>query len=286
MMEKRTISRWWWERRERSRESTVVWHCFVGVKDCYVRGEAGSRVHWDLHHTCWCADRGQWPHPCAGLDIAAVWVCQPRTDSLEESEGSPFLAENPRSLQSHLETCEGHESYSLFCYRALKVDGRWNRFIFWLFHSSTKAAFYLCLRELSNLHSHTVLFFLLFFLDYLIIESPKSNTLLSPFRHRGVVIPVPCAGWWECQCSVERVVAVWISNVSLGWSLCPCRCSQLGAGSSRCLIWARTSSLTQPFCAGKSMLTGTKRTALSQQCYPALPRTCQGLINILCLLLT
>lgn len=157
MMEKRKISRWWWERRERSRESTVVRHCFVGVKDCYVRGEAGSRVHWDLHHTCWCADHGQWPHPCAGLDIAAVWVCQPRTDSLEESEGSPFLAENPRSLQSHLETCEGHESYSLFCYRALKVDGRWNRFIFWLFHSSTKAAFYLCLRELSNLHSHTVL---------------------------------------------------------------------------------------------------------------------------------
>lgn len=107
------------------------------------------------------------------------------------------------------------------------------------------------------------LFFLLFFLDYLIIESPKSNTLLSPLRHRGVVIPVPCAGWWECQCSVERVMAVWISNVSLGWSLCPCRYSQLGAGSSRCLIWARTSSLTQPFCAGKSMLTGTKRTALS-----------------------
>lgn len=163
---------------------------FCGKEGSYVRGEAGSHVHWDLHHMCWCADRGQWPHPCAGLAITVVEVCQPRTDSLEKGKGWLFLAENPCSFWSHLETCESHESYSLFCCRALKVDDRWNKFILWLFHFSAESVFYLCLRDLTHLLSYTVLSLpFLFFLDFLIIETPKSNVrLLSLFRHTGAMI--------------------------------------------------------------------------------------------------
>lgn len=56
--------------------------------------------------------------------------------------------------------------------------------------------------------------------------------------------------------TLERVMTVWISNTSLGWSLCPCRCSQLHAGSSSCFMWAGTCSVTQCFRAGKGMRTG------------------------------
>lgn len=168
--------------KKRECSGTVL---FCESEGSYVRGEAGSHVHWDLHHTCWCADRGWWPHPCTGLDIAVVEVCQPRTDSLEESEGWLFLAENPRSSRSHLESCEDRESYSLFCFRALKVDGRWSKFILWLFHSSTKPAFYLCLRELSHLHSHTVLslsFFSFYFSWTTLLSRPQNP--ISDFQVR------------------------------------------------------------------------------------------------------
>lgn len=143
------------EKGEKQREYSGT-ALFCGSEGSYVRGGAGSRVHWV------CITHADVLIVASDLIHVQVWISQrlrfaSQGLTLEESEGYLFLAENPRSLRSHLETCEGHESYSLFCYRALKVDGRWNRFIFWLFHSSTKAAFYLCLRELSNLHSRTVL---------------------------------------------------------------------------------------------------------------------------------
>lgn len=123
-----------------------------------------------------------------------------------------------------------------FLCSSLKVDGRWNKFIYWLFYSSTKSAFYLYLHELTDLHSCDVLFLFSFiFLGYLTVQSPKSNTLLSPFRLRGMVIPIPCAGMMGM--TLERVTTVWISDTSLGWSLYPWRCSQLHAGSPSCVSW-------------------------------------------------
>lgn len=70
------------------------------------------------------------------------------------------------------------------------MDDRWNKFILWLFHFSAESVFYLCLRDLTHLHSYTVLSLpFLFFLDFLIIETPKSNVrLLSLFRHTGAMI--------------------------------------------------------------------------------------------------
>ena len=204
-----------WRGRERRRQSTGVLWLFCGNKGLCVRGEAGSCVRKD----CVLGEK---------LALVCVEICTTHADvwswpvtlSLCGSgcrRGWGLPAKDWHSRGAWRLTIFGRESllfaeslgglwrpwtYSLFCCRALKVDGRWNKFIFWLFLSSTKPAFYLCLHELTHLHSHTVLslsFFFYFFLKYPPIASPESNTVLSLFRHRGVVILVPCAGWWECQ---------------------------------------------------------------------------------------
>lgn len=91
-----------------------------------------------------------------------------------------------------------------------------------------------------------------FFFSYLTVESSKSNTL-SPLRQRNGDIYSVCR---LMGTTLERVMTVWVSDISPGWSLCPCRCSQLDAGSSRCSLWAGTWSVTQCFRAGKGMPTG------------------------------
>lgn len=166
----------------------------------------------------------------------------------------------------------------VFSFRALKVHSRWNKLICWLFYSSTKSAFYLYLHELTDLHSCDVVFLFYFFgLSYCRVS--KSKTLLSPLRHRGMVIPIPCAG--TMGMTLERVMTVWISATSLGWSLCPCRGSQLHAGSPSCVSWDLSCNSAFP---GRER--HANRTALPQHCCSALSRTCHVLINTFCPLLT
>lgn len=55
------------------------------------------------------------------------------------------------------------------CCRALKVDGRWNKF-----HSSTKPAFYLCLCELIHLHCRTALSFFFYFSWTVLLQRPQN----------------------------------------------------------------------------------------------------------------
>lgn len=162
---------------------SVLWN-----KWSHSRGEADSRALRSAPHmlimvsdllTC----RSVY---CKWLRLASKGL------TLEESEGWLFLAENPRSLQSHLETCTDHEFCSLFLCGASKMDGRWSKFP-WLFSSATKPAFYLCLCELIHLHSSTALLLSSFPLDYLLVDPPphtqSGDIPLSPCRH-GVVISV------------------------------------------------------------------------------------------------
>lgn len=130
------------------------------------------------------------------------------------------MAENPCSLRRQLESCEDHESYSLFRCRALRVDGRWNKFILWLFHSATKPAFYLCVCELTHLHSHTVLSlsFSFIFPGLFYYQDPKNQHQTSKStqtqRSSDNLFHVQAAG--NVVAPMESVMTVWISDLGLG----------------------------------------------------------------------
>lgn len=139
---------------------------------------------------------GQWPHPCAGLESTSGWGLPAKSWLWRKMKAGAAFGREFCSSKNHLGTYKGRESCSLYICRALKVDGRWKKFILWLFPSMAKPAFYLCLCEIIHSCSNTVLF--IFFHDSLIAESPKSIIrFLIPFRHSGVMIPVPTCSHME-----------------------------------------------------------------------------------------
>lgn len=117
------------------------------------------------------------------------------------------------SSWNHLETYKDCESCGLFICRALKVDGRWMKFILWLFHSTAKPAFYLCLCEIIHLCSNTVLF--IFFHDSYCRAPRIHYQILIPLRHSGVVIPVSTCSQMEMY-SHGRAMMPWTHEATRG----------------------------------------------------------------------
>lgn len=119
MTEERTRRRRWWG-GERRRESTVVLYYFVGTKD-HTLGEKLALVCIEI-----CTTHADVRIMAGDLIHVQVWISQwlrfasQGLTRWRKVKALLFLAENPRSLWSHLEACEDRESYSLFCCRALK----------------------------------------------------------------------------------------------------------------------------------------------------------------------
>lgn len=87
----------------------MVLPCYVGMKD-HTSGEKLALICMEICHT-----HADVLIMVSDLIHMQAWISQwlkfaSQGLTLEESEDWLCLAENPHSLQSHLESCEGHES--------------------------------------------------------------------------------------------------------------------------------------------------------------------------------
>lgn len=183
-----------------------------------------------------CASCGQWPHLCAGQESTNGWGLPAKSWLWRKMKSGAAFGREFCSSWNHLETYKDCESCSLFICRALKVDGRWMKFTLWLFHSTAKPAFYLCLCEIIHLCSNTVLFVFFPWLSYCRAPKIHYQTSNSTYAQRGGDtcfhlqpdgdVNIPMEGSW---CSgptrplEDRSVSQKMLSVRCGavWTPCP-----------------------------------------------------------------
>lgn len=187
-----------------------------------------------------------------------VRICQPRTDSGGKWKLAGFGRESPLFAESFGILWRLWILEAFLC-RALKVDGRWNKFIYCylipqlnLLSICTCRSSLVCIPVMCSFS-----FIFLGGLSYCrvpkiwypikSIEIQRNGDSYSMYRLMRITL--------------EGVMTIWCSDTSLGWSLYPCRCSQMHVGSSNFYVsWGLFCNSAFP---GRER--HANRTALSQQ---------------------